>query len=279
MSDSQIERLLENCLSGEPSRQTPAIIELQNLEAYEAVPVLIELLASSEKNVRGCAVEALGWLGFKERELVGSALLKMLSEEDSLIKADTLDALARLKYTPAVEAVRYLMQNDSDWVVRASAAEALADIAEVGNPEVLAELELALDDPIKSVRSYAACSIGLLGTSTPDLLNALQMHLSSEEYLETKAEILAARYRLGVREDLLKLLKLLNNNDEHLTGILLTILEDLTERKVPETLVKDLFIIQKALIRVPQSLPIFSNHVDKIIAQIKILEIQSQLLQ
>jgi HEAT repeat protein len=63
MSDSTMEHLLKDCLSGDPSRQTPAIMKLQDLEAYEAVPILIESLASPERNVRGCAIEALGWLG------------------------------------------------------------------------------------------------------------------------------------------------------------------------------------------------------------------------
>lgn len=280
MNETNMKCLLEDCRANEPSKQALAIMKLQELEAFEAVPTLIELLSSPEKNVRQRAVEALGWLGNKDKkEVVGSALMTMLDDSDDMIRNEVVEALARLEYAPALEKVKYLLRHDSDWVVRASAAEALSDLAEVGNPEVLAELKLALDDPIEPVRSYAACSIGLVGTPTPDLLNTLAMYLSSEEYLATKAEILAARYRLGVREDLLKLLQLLNNDDEHLTGILLTILEDLTERKVPETLIEDLPSVQKALIQVPRSFPIFSNHVEKIIAQLEGIDIQTKLLQ
>lgn len=279
MNETTVKCLLEDCRSNEPGKQALAIMKLQDLEAFEAVPTLIELLDSPEANVRERSVEALGWLGNKDKEVVGSALITMLDDSDDMIRNEVVEALARLEYTPALEKVKYLLRHDSDWVVRASAAEALSDLAEVGNSEVVAELELALDDPVEPVRSYAACSIGLLGAPTPELLNTLQMYLSSEEYLATKAEILAARYRLGVREDLLKLLQLLNNDDQHLTGILLTILEDLTERKVPETMIEDLPSVQNALIQVPRSFPIFSNHVEKIIVQLESIDIQTLLLQ
>lgn len=268
-----IESLLEDCRSGDPSRQTPAIMKLQDLEAYEAVPTLVELLTSPEWNIRGLAVEALGWLGDEEIETVGPALVKMLADSEELVRSDAVDALATLDYTPAIEPIKSLLRSDSDWVVRASAAEALGDLAEVGDSEVLAELELALDDPIGPVRGYSACAIGLLGTQ--EILPKLEVYLSSEESLATKAEILVARYRLGIRDDLTKLLKLLEDADEHLTGIILNILRDLAERKVPPTLADDAPQILQILTAIAQSVSIHRNHAEQVIVQLEAVELES----
>lgn len=278
MSDLTIEHLLEDCLSGEPSRQAPAIMKLQELEAYEAVPILIELLAPPVRNIRGCAIEALGWLGYEDSESIGHLLLNILNDSDELIRSDTFDALARLEYKPAVEAARDLLKNDPDWVVRASAAEALADIACIGDSETLADLESALNDPIEPVRSYAACSIGLLGTPTSELLDKLEMYFVLEEDLATKAEILGAKYRLGCNGDLQKLLQLLSGADELLVSNIFNILEDLTERQIPKSLTKYLSDIEKALRQAIQSFPIFRNQAEEIIAQLKSINIQENLL-
>ncbi|MBD3558427.1 HEAT repeat domain-containing protein, partial [Planktothrix sp. FACHB-1355] len=135
-----------------------------------------------------------------------------------------------------------------------------------------AELELALDDPIEPVRAYSACAIGLLGTQ--EILPKLEVYLSSEESLATKAEILVARYRLGVRDDLTKLLKLLEDADEHLVGIILNILRDLAERKVPLTLALDAPQIRQILTAIAQSFPIHRNYAERVIAQLKEVELQ-----
>ncbi len=278
MSQPSIELLLEDCQSGDPSKQTPAIMKLRDLEAFEAIPVLINLLTASEENVRGCAVEALGLIGSREIETVGSALIISLEDPEALIRSDALEALSRLRYIPAMELTTILLRSDPDWVVRATAAEILADLAETGNPEVLVALDLALDDPIDSVRSYAACSIGLLGEASPELLSNLQIYLSSEESLSTKAEILAARYRLGADDDLNKLLELLNDADEHLAGIILNILEDLAERKTPKTFVAKFPKLKEAIIKISTLFPIQKNRADQVVAQLEGVAIQSQLL-
>ncbi|KAF3888021.1 MULTISPECIES: HEAT repeat domain-containing protein [Nostocales] len=275
MSHSNIESLLEDCLSGDPSRQTPAILKLQDLKAYEAVPILVELLSSYESNIRGLAVQTLGWLGDEEIQTVGPALMKMLADSEELVRSEAVDALATLDYKQAIEAIKSLLRSDSNWIVRASAAEALGDLAEVGDSEVLAELELALNDPIEPVRAYSACAIGLLGTQ--EILPKLDVYFLSEESLDTKAEILAARYRLGVRNDLTELLKLLEGADDHLVCVILNILGDLVQRKVPVTLADDALQIRQILTGIAQSFPIHQGHAEKVIARLEAVELQLQL--
>lgn len=267
MKSLTIENLLEDCCSGNPARQAPAIMTLQELEVYEAVPVLIDLLTSPEWNIRSLAAEALGWLGSENSELVGSALIKLLADPDSDVRDEVVNALSRLRYTRACESVQYLLHSDPDWVVRASAAEALADLAEVGNKNVLAALESALDDQMEPVRSYAAYSIGLLGT--PELLQKLEMYLSSEESLDTKAEILAAKYRLGSQDDLKRFLSLLKDANEHLLGVIITILEDLINYKAPLNLVNDLALIDRSLQQIPQVFSVEQKHLEAIINKVR----------
>jgi HEAT repeat protein len=129
MNNKNVKQLLEDCSSGISSRQVSAITKLRELKAYEAVSTLLALLFSSEENIRGCVIETLGWLGEKEKDGVGTALIKFLDDPDELIRSETIDALARLKYVPAIGKIKHILHQDSDWVVRSSAAEALSDIS------------------------------------------------------------------------------------------------------------------------------------------------------
>jgi HEAT repeat protein len=79
----------------------------------------------------------------------------------------------------------FLLKNDPDPLVRASAAETLGDL---GQEEAIAAIFVALVDTDESVRAYAANSIGLLGT--PTLLPKLAAYIKSENSLRVKAELL-----------------------------------------------------------------------------------------
>ncbi|NJK65037.1 MAG: HEAT repeat domain-containing protein [Synechococcaceae cyanobacterium SM2_3_1] len=276
MINSLIKSLLEDCRSNDPSRQTPAImelqkIELQDMELYEVSSTLIELLSSSEENVRGQAVEALGWIGDNEIETVGPALMKVLTDPEWLVRSEAVEALYLLRYKSAKDAVNWMLCNDPEWVVRASAAEALSDIADVGDVRVLEALKLALEDSFDPVRCYAAFSIGVLGTS--EMIPTLQNYLESENDLDTKASILAAQYILGDRNALFTLLKLVEEADQHLGGVILTIFEDLAYRKIPSTLASDSSIICNSLSRIGQEFFIERYHAEQVIAQLENLSL------
>lgn len=271
-----IKSLLEDCHSNDPSRQTPAIMELKDMELEdmeipEVCATLIELLASPENNVRELAIEALGWLGDKEIETVGPALMKMLTDLEELVRAEAIDALSLLSYKKAKDAVTFLLCNDPDWVVRASAAEALSHIADVGDAKILEALQLALEDSFKPVRSYAAFSIGILGT--PEIIPLLQKYLESEDSLDTKAEILAAQYILGERNALFTLLKLVEKADQHLGGVILNIFGDLAYRKIPPTLTSDSLIICNSLAKIGQDFFIERYHTEQVIAKLENLSL------
>ena len=159
--------------------------------------------------------------------------------------------------------IEYLLRKDPSALVRASAAETLGYL---GKSQAINTLELSLLDTNEdeAVRCYAANSIGLLGT--PQLLPKLENYLNSELPLSVKAELLGARYWLGAKEDIAKLLSLLDNADEHLATIILNILTDLTEREERPTLAKDAPDLEMVLRAIANRFPFTGNQPEKILA-------------
>jgi HEAT repeat protein len=239
-NDLKVSTLLEDCLSGDPSRQAPAISNLKELDAYDAVPTLLELLDSPESNIRSLAVEALEWLGDNEVGTIGPKLTELLIDEESLIRSDAIEALGILGYGPAIESAKLLLRQDPDWLVRVSAIEALVDLSNVGNIEVLEQFENVLGNPNEDemVAAYAAWGLGVLGTS--EMLPKLKEYLISEESLRVKVEIIAARYRLGSSEDLDLLLSFLKESDEEFVRLVLTIITNFSKEYSPESFLSDI---------------------------------------
>lgn len=263
MNKQTVGILLDNCDSDNLSRQAEAIIDLVDARVYEAVPKIIKLLNSTEVAIRSNAVYALGYLGIEEVETVGLALMPLLNDPEELVRSETVEALGELGYNSAVALIEYILRNDPSALVRASAAETLGYLEEPSAIETL-ELSLLDVDEDTAVRGYAANSIGLLGT--PQLLPKLEEYLKLELPLSVKAELLGARYWLGAKEDIEKLLSLLDNADEHLAMIILNILTDLTERQEQPTLAKDAPDLERVLRAIANRFPFTGNQPEKIIA-------------
>jgi HEAT repeat protein len=212
MEISKINTLLEDCSSHNSVKQIRAIDELFTLKAYETILILLTLLKSSDAVVRFSVVQALTKISTKDNhDLIGKTLINLLNDSESIVKSEAIDSLGILKYTPARDYIKYLLKNDPDPLVRASAAETLGDLADI---TVIPDLELALDDSDESVKSYAVNSLGILGNKS--LLYRLKNHCERESSLRVKAEILGARLRLEDKECLTELLNILENSDEDL---------------------------------------------------------------
>jgi HEAT repeat protein len=264
-----LEYLLEDCRSNDPSRQTQAIMTLHEQRLYESVPTLLDLLNSPEEGIRCLVVEALGDLGKDEIDKVGPALHKMLSDSEYLVRSYTIEALTTLNYEPVIESAKFFCRHDPESLVRISAIEALALLANIADNSVLALMCEIFEDPNEDelVASYAAWAIGVLGT--PEFLPILKEYLDSEESLHIKADLLASRYRLGAHEELDPLLDLLTNADNFFSGIILNLIEGLT--KLPDTsyLVTNASRICTIIEKVGESFSIERNHADQVIAVIK----------
>jgi HEAT repeat protein len=263
MNKQSIELLLDDCDSDEPTRQAGAILDLVDAEVYEAAPKIVRLLKSPDAAIRFTAAEALGYLGSEEVETVGPALMNLLDDEEELVRSEAVEALGDIDYTPAVESIEYLLRKDPSALVRASAAETLGYL---GKYQAINTLELSLLDTNEdeAVRCYAANSIGLLGT--PELLPKLENYLNSELPLSVKAELLGAKYWLGAKEDIAKLVNLLDKADEDFAQHILNILTDLTEREEQPTLAKDAPDLERVLRAIANRFPFTGNQPEKILA-------------
>ncbi|MEG4808465.1 HEAT repeat domain-containing protein [Microcoleus sp. F8-D3] len=264
MNKQSIELLLDDCDSDEPTRQAGAILDLVDAEVSEAAPKIVRLLKSPDAAIRFTATEALGYLGSEEVETVGPALMNLLDDEEELVRSEAVEALGDIDYTPAVESIEYLLRKDPSALVRASAAETLGYL---GKSQAINTLELSLLDTNEdeAVRCYAANSIGLLGT--PQLLPQLENYLNSEFPLSVKAELLGARYWLGAKEDIAKLVNLLDRADEDFAEHILTILTDLTAREPAPNIAKDAPDLEKILSAIALRFPLMRHQAKEILAQ------------
>ncbi|MEG3849359.1 HEAT repeat domain-containing protein [Microcoleus sp. herbarium19] len=264
MNKQSIELLLDDCDSDEPTRQAGAILDLVDAEVYEAAPKIVRLLKSPDAAIRFTAAEALGYLGSEEVETVGPALMNLLDDEEELVRSEAVEALGDIDYTPAVESIEYLLRKDPSALVRASAAETLGYLEEASAIETL-ELSLLDTNEDEAVRCYAANSIGLLGK--PQLLPKLENYLNSEFPLSVKAELMGARYWLGAKEDIVKLVDLLDKADEDFAQHILTILTDLTEREPQPNLAKDAPDLERVLSAIALRFPLMQHQAEAILAQ------------
>ena len=159
------------------------------------------------------------------------------------------------------------MHDDSDWIVRASAAEALGNLEDAS---ILPDLEDALYDEEDPVRVYAATSIGLV--ASPAFLPTLNAYIQAEHDPNVRKELLVASYRLGETASMNDILNLIQNADEDSVARLLISLQDLAEWKPPASLRGDAERIREALTALAQRLPFHRPHVELIIEDLKHVE-------
>ncbi|MEQ9668441.1 HEAT repeat domain-containing protein [Coleofasciculus sp. G2-EDA-02] len=235
------------------------MIELVDAEAYVAALQINKLLTAADPAIRSTAAYALGYMGIQEPETIGSTLVNLLNDPEVIVRSEVVEALGGLHYKRAIARIQHTLRNDPEPLVRASAAEALGDI---GDEQALTALEDALKDADEAVRAYAANSIGLLGTA--QLLPKLEVYLKSEPSVGVQAELLGAMYRLGAVEALSQLLNLLDNADEDLATCILNLLTDLTERKIPSTLIENASEIRQSLSAIAQRFPLLRYQAEEI---------------
>jgi len=263
MNKLKTKTLLDDCDSDDYALQTEALIKLVDAEVYAAAPKILRLLNSPDELIRAHAAEALGYLGSEEVETVGPALMPLLKDPEKLVRSEAVEALGELDYTPAVAPIEYILRNDPSALVRASAAETLGYLGEANSIKIL-DISLLDPDEDEAVRCYAANAIGILGT--PQLLPKLENYLNSELPLSVKAELMGARYWLGTKEDIAKLVDLLDKADEDFAQHILTILTDLMEREPAPNIAKDAPDLDKILSRIALRFPLMRHQVKAILA-------------
>lgn len=255
--------LLNRLRSPDTTVQAPAIVEAERARAYDAAPIIAELLRSPDDAIRSSAAEALGYLGIKAPARYGEALLPLLGDGVTLVRSCAAESLGALAYESAIPRLGRLLMSDIDELVRASAAEALAAF---DDSRVLSFAHHALDDPDPTVRAYAVRTIGLKGDG--GLLPALKERLEVEQAFHPRTALLGARYLLGSKEDLGPLLDLLTDADLEESTIVLNVIWDVIEGASTASLVRDASAIRRALVRAEERDPLVGRHADKVVDEL-----------
>ena len=198
--ERKIKELISQYKDGSIQEKCAAIADLEEMDAKEALPVLLESLDYPDAGVRANIASALGELGDKS---VGAPLLTLLKDSDSLVRIKAAESLGLLNYVEGIDLLAQVLHADNDPLVRLHAAEALRMVK---NIKALPHLIKALDDPDKRVRAYAADSIGHIGVV--DALPILIEKLDSEQSQFTRAFLLSSLYQLGDENSLASLVKM-----------------------------------------------------------------------
>ena len=269
MISSDTERLLVNAHSGDSLKQVQALVELVKLHDEFITPEILDLLSSVDEDVRAESARALGYLGTRYRERIGSALLKLVNDENPRVRNEAVEALGLQPYPRAKEALIQVLLSDPDWVVRASAAEALGNYQD---ESLVTNLAQVLRDTHEEsiVRTYAALAIGLL--ASPSFRPELDSSITRATTPDVLSEVLAASYRLGGQKHLPALLNLLKAADEDDVWGTLNSIQDLTERRHPPTLLADVPHIREALCAIEQRNSLYHGQIEQILNNLWYLE-------
>jgi HEAT repeat protein len=252
--------LLDRLRSSDPAVVAPAIVEAEKVRAFEAAPIIAELLRSPDEAIRSSAAEALGCVGVKAPTRYGEALLSLLRDSVSFVRSCAAEALGGLAYEPAIPGLERLVIADGDELVRTSALEALGAF---DGPRVLAIAERASDDPDPTVRAYAVRVIALKGDDT--FLPMLKKRLDVESAFHPRAALLGARYLLGSNDDLRPLLDLLTDADIEQSTIVLNVLWDIIEEAPAASIVRDAVAIRKTLTQAKERNELVGRHSDDLL--------------
>ena len=241
----------------------PALVEAQKVRAFDAAPIIAELLRSPDKGIRATAAEALGYVGVKAPTRYGEALLPLLGDLESFVRACAAEALGALAYEPAIPGLERLVIADGDELVRTSAVEALGAF---DGPRILAIAERASEDPDPTVRAYAVRVIALKGNET--LPPMLKKRLDVERAFQPRAVLLGARYLMGSNDDLNLLLDLLTDADIVQSTIVLNMLWDIMGEAPAASMVRDAAAIRKALARAKECNELVGRHADEVLKEL-----------
>ncbi len=271
MSTEEITQLIQDCQSGDPEKQNAAIFALDEPEVLEALPVLIHLLLSDpDKTVRANVAFTLAILDDQQPQpaTLGPALLKALDDDHEKVRSNAAESLGYLHFFPARGRLQSLLQNDSTWFVRASAAEALGRLAD---EESISFLQQAISDSDPRVQRYVVIALGqFLDASTVAPFIETQLSKNGQDST-VKAELLALSYPLGHRSHLRDLLAMLEQTDDYdLASNLLEVLIDLTNKKLlMDVPPEDKVAIQTTLLKVEFTHPSLLSDIERVRQNLK----------
>jgi len=146
--------------SGDPARSMPALAGLRELEAEQAIPLLLLGLAQEAFLVRSLSCAGLG---VKRSEAGWQALERALEHDgDANVRAEAANALVSYGVGRAWPHLLAAFRRDDHWLLRCSVLAAVAEHPEAGAEQLLELARLAITAADGTVRVGGAEILGRL---------------------------------------------------------------------------------------------------------------------
>ncbi|MEB3185545.1 MAG: HEAT repeat domain-containing protein [Cyanobacteriota bacterium] len=173
MSQSPDLQLLRAAIaSGDPARAMPALANLRQVPADQAIPLLLLGLEQDIFMIRSLSCAGLG---VKQSEAGWQALIRALEhDEDANVRAEAANALASYSLERAWPELLAAFRRDSQWLLRCSVLAALAEQPEIPPAWLLELASLAISDDDGTVRVGGAEILGRLVHDWPEAGEAQQ---------------------------------------------------------------------------------------------------------
>ena len=167
MSQSpDLEQLRAAIVSGDPGRAMPALANLREVPAQQAIPVLLLGLEQEMFMIRSLSCAGLG---VKQSEAGWEALINALEhDDDANVRAEAANALASYSVERAWPELLAAFRRDTQWLLRCSVLSALAEQPEIDPAWLLELASLAIGDNDGTVRVGGAEILGRLVYEWPD---------------------------------------------------------------------------------------------------------------
>jgi HEAT repeat protein len=173
MSQSPDLQLLRAAIvSGDPARAMPALANLRQVPADQAIPLLLLGLEQDTFMIRSLSCAGLG---VKQSEAGWQALLKALEhDDDANVRAEAANALASYSLERAWPQLLAVFRRDQHWLLRCSVLSALAEQPEIPPAWLLELASLAITDDDGTVRVGGTEILGRLVRDWPGAGEAQQ---------------------------------------------------------------------------------------------------------
>jgi HEAT repeat protein len=159
-------------VSGDPARAMPALANLRQVPADQAIPLLLLGLEQDTFMIRSLSCAGLG---VKQSEAGWQALLKALEhDDDANVRAEAANALASYSLERAWPQLLAVFRRDQHWLLRCSVLSALAEQPEIPPAWLLELASLAITDDDGTVRVGGTEILGRLVRDWPGAGEAQQ---------------------------------------------------------------------------------------------------------
>jgi HEAT repeat protein len=202
--------------------------------AGAAIPALAAALRDADEPVRVNTSYALGHIG----PMAVPALISELRAGTEIGRRHAAIALGLLGPYAAPDLVAAL--DDSDWQVRAVAADTLGELGRA-SPEILAALIRALEDESDWVRRHAADALGTVGKRAAAAAPALARLLAdAKPYVRINAATALAKIGSGAHDAVPALVAALRDEDRYVRGFAVLALRRIGTAEAREALLDHL---------------------------------------